>query len=62
MILAKQGGWDAGGLRSKASAITSLSSHRSLPKEQQALNVGQSNLFELDDLWAKFAERIPFCM
>ena len=24
---------------------------------KQALNVGQSNLFELDNLWAKFAER-----
>ena len=29
---------------------------RSLLKEQQALNVGQSSLLELDDLWAKFAK------
>ena len=51
MILAKQEQTNASLL-----VIGSLSFVRSLPKEQQALNVGQSNLFELDDLWAKFAE------
>ena len=52
MVLAKQEQTNASLL-----VIGSLSFVRSLLKEQQALNVGQSNLFELDDLWVKFAER-----